>query len=85
MEVALNEVKGQLSHFIRRVQAGEQIIITSHGKPVAELKSLGVVKNPIEKLTTINRILREASQTATDGADAEHSADFLYGDDGMPT
>ncbi|MBI2372857.1 MAG: type II toxin-antitoxin system Phd/YefM family antitoxin [Deltaproteobacteria bacterium] len=37
MEVNLHEAKTQLSKLLRRVSAGEQIIISRNGNPIAKL------------------------------------------------
>ena len=37
MEVTVRELKAHLSAIVRRVQAGETALITSHRKPVARL------------------------------------------------
>ena len=37
MEVAIRELKNHLSKYIHRVQNGEELIVTSRGKPVARL------------------------------------------------
>ncbi len=37
MEVTVRELKAHLSAIVRRVQAGETVLITSHRKPVARL------------------------------------------------
>jgi prevent-host-death family protein len=37
MEVAIRELKNHLSKYIHRVQSGEELIVTSRGKPVARL------------------------------------------------
>lgn len=37
MEIPVRDLKDHLSEYLRRVQAGEELIITSHGKPVARL------------------------------------------------
>jgi len=37
MQASVAEVKAGLSEFIRRVEDGEEIIITRHGQPVARL------------------------------------------------
>ena len=41
MDVATRDLKDHLSEYLKRVQAGEEIIITSHGKPVAKLSPPG--------------------------------------------
>ena len=46
MDVATRDLKDHLSEYLKRVQAGEEITITSHGKPVAKLSSPDAVKAP---------------------------------------
>jgi prevent-host-death family protein len=37
MEASIRELKGRLSHYLRRVAAGTEIIVTSRGRPIARL------------------------------------------------
>jgi prevent-host-death family protein len=37
MEVSVRELKNRLSHYLRRVQAGDSIEVTDRGRPVAEI------------------------------------------------
>jgi prevent-host-death family protein len=37
MYISVKEAKNQLSDLLHRAEAGEKIILTRHGKPVAEL------------------------------------------------
>ena len=37
MEVGIRELKDNLSRYIRRIEAGERISVTAHGRVVAEL------------------------------------------------
>ena len=37
MDVSIAEAKNRLPELIRAVEAGEQVIITRHGKPVAQI------------------------------------------------
>ena len=46
MDVATRDLKDHLSEYLKRVQAGEEITITSHGKPVAKLSPPDAVKAP---------------------------------------
>ena len=39
--VGVRELKNQLSSFLDRVKAGEEIIVTEHGRPVARLSAVG--------------------------------------------
>jgi len=40
MYVAIRELKNHLSEYLKQVQTGEEIIITTHGNPVARLVRL---------------------------------------------
>lgn len=46
MDIATRDLKDHLSEYLKRVQAGEEITITSHGKPVAKLSPPDVLKVP---------------------------------------
>jgi prevent-host-death family protein len=37
VDVSVTEAKNRLTQLIRAVEAGEQIVITRHGKPVARV------------------------------------------------
>ena len=37
METGVRELKDNLSRYIRRVEAGERVVVTAHGRPIAEL------------------------------------------------
>lgn len=37
MEVSVRELKNRLSEYLRRAQAGEEVVVTSHGKAVGRL------------------------------------------------
>lgn len=85
MEIAINEAKAKLSALINAATRGEQVLLTKHGRPVAEIKPFAATKTPIEKLTALRRIAKRASERCTQGPSAAHSADFLYDDTGMPS
>ena len=40
VEVGVRELRAKLSSWLDRVQAGDEIIVTEHGKPVARLTAL---------------------------------------------
>lgn len=41
MSVGVRELKAKLSEYLARAQAGEEIIVTDHGKPKAVLAPVG--------------------------------------------
>lgn len=63
--VALFEAKNRLSELVDRVQAGEVIVITRRGKPVAQLAS--AEGQDIESAREAIARLREARQGVTLG------------------
>jgi len=46
MHVAVRELKDHLSEYLNRASAGEELVVTSHGKPIARLAPL--IENPSE-------------------------------------
>ena len=46
--VSLAEAKAQLSKLIDRVESGEEIVITRHGRPVARVTPTEQQKKPID-------------------------------------
>ncbi len=48
--VTLVEAKAHLSELLDKVEAGEQIVITRHGRPVAQLSAAVVAKKPIPSM-----------------------------------
>lgn len=84
MEVSVAEAKARLSELINTVVSGEKVIITKHGKQIAELRAAATQKQPIEKLTMFRRIQREAGTRTADSVTSSNASDFLYNDDGLP-
>jgi prevent-host-death family protein len=52
MEVGIRELRADLSRLVKRVRAGDEIVVTDHGKPVARLV-------PIDGERKIDRLIRE--------------------------
>lgn len=49
MEASVRELKTHLSEYLRQVAAGQEVVVTSHGKPVARLSApLPAAKTPQE-------------------------------------
>ena len=46
MQVAIRELKNHLSKYLKQVQTGAEIIVTTHGKPVARFCQLESAKEP---------------------------------------
>ncbi|MEZ5452901.1 MAG: type II toxin-antitoxin system prevent-host-death family antitoxin [Thiothrix sp.] len=60
MHVAIRELKNHLSEYLKYAQAGEEIIVTTHGNPVARLVRLAPnlqarPSQPLDKLAWVRR------------------------------
>ena len=53
--VTLAEAKTHLSHLLDQVQAGEEVIITRRGQPVARISPVEKPKQPIKPLAEFRR------------------------------
>jgi prevent-host-death family protein len=50
VEVGVRDLKNNLSRYLHRVQAGDEVIVTDRGRPVARLSSLG---RPTDRLAEL--------------------------------
>ncbi|WP_354697183.1 Putative antitoxin VapB5 [Paraconexibacter sp. AEG42_29] len=56
-EIAARELRNQTADVLRRVEAGEQVIITSRGRPVAELIPVRAARRtPIGRTELVRRL-----------------------------
>jgi prevent-host-death family protein len=42
MDVSISELRANLSHWLHRAQAGDEIVVTDRGRPVARITGVGV-------------------------------------------
>ncbi len=56
MDVGIRELRADLSRFVKRVRAGEEITVTDRGKPVARLV-------PFSGESKLDRLIREGRVT----------------------
>lgn len=54
--MGIRELRADLSRFMRHVRAGEEIVVTDHGKPVARIV-------PVAPERKIDRLIREGIVT----------------------
>ena len=47
MDVGIRELKAHLSEYVHRAQAGEVVVVTDRGKPVAELRPCQPVEDDL--------------------------------------
>lgn len=85
--VSISDAKAQLTDLVRRAEAGEEVVLTRHGREAVRLAPVsraGGGRTREEKLRIIREIQEAAKGKFPAGFDAARSQDFLYGDDGMP-
>jgi prevent-host-death family protein len=83
MKISVSDAKGQLTELVRRAEAGDEVVLTRHGKAVVRLAPVAQRPTAMDKRKLFALVHAMAGEP-TPGPDAARSQDFLYGDDGMP-
>lgn len=84
MQISVTNAKAQLTELVRRAEAGDEVVLTRHGRPVVRLAP---VKAPVDREARrglIEEIMKSAAGKASPGPSAARSQDFLYDDEGLP-
>jgi prevent-host-death family protein len=84
MLISVSEAKGQLTELVRRAEAGDEVVLTRHGKAVARLVPVTVMPSAIDRRAILNKVRASGPKSATPGPGAARSQDFLYDEDGLP-
>ncbi|MFW6732790.1 MAG: type II toxin-antitoxin system Phd/YefM family antitoxin [Synechococcus sp.] len=66
MQVAVREFKNRLSELLRRAEAGEEIVVTSHGRPVARLGPAAPCA-PADPVASLRRLRSQPWLRPSDG------------------
>lgn len=82
--VSVSEAKARFTELLRKVESGEEIVVTRHGKEIAQIGPRRRKLTPEEKLAGIRRAQALAKGKFEPGFSAARSQDFLYDDDGLP-
>jgi len=82
MEIGAFEAKNTLGALLDRVQQGEEIVITRHGKRVAKLVPAGGGHDVEAALRAVERISRRAREHGEAGISVEEWKSFR--DEGRP-
>lgn len=89
MQVSVTDAKAKLTDLVRRAEAGDEVILTRHGRPAVRLVPVDLKLSPealrAKRRAALNRALEEARMRGPDGGpSAARAADYLYGEDGLP-
>ncbi len=80
MRVAVTNAKGQLTELIDRVEAGEEIVLTRHGRAVVRLAPVEATVAPAARML-LEAVRASGAARARPGESAARSQDFLFGPD----
>lgn len=86
IEVAVSDAKARLTALVRQAEGGNDVFLTRNGRRVARITATKErrVLTPEERMAVIRKAQASARGKFEPGFDSARSADFLYGDDGMP-
>jgi prevent-host-death family protein len=84
MKVSVTDAKVQLTELVRLAEAGEEIVLTRHGREVVRLAPVMRKLTPDEKAAILEEICASAARKAVPGPSAARSQDFLYDEFGLP-
>lgn len=84
MRVSVSDAKGQLTELVRHAEAGEEVLLTRHGQPVAQIVPVRPKYDPAKRRAAFEAFRDSASKKITPGPSAARSQDFLYDEHGLP-
>lgn len=84
MNVSISDAKGQLTELVRRAEAGEEIIVTRHGRPAARIVPAYGADRPRFRREVIDEITRRAVAKFPPGEKPSSNHDDLYDEFGLP-
>ncbi len=84
MLISVTDAKGQLTDLVRRAEAGEEVVLTRHGRETVKLVAVVSRPTPEARRQLLESVRASAARKATPGPDAARSQDFLYDENGLP-
>lgn len=85
MRISVTDAKAQLTELVRLAEAGDEVVLTRHGRPAVRLVAVTAAPDRVARRALLEAVRAAGSAKATPGASAARSQDYLYGDDGLPT
>jgi len=84
MNIPITDAKALLTDLVRRAEAGEDIVLTRHGRAVARLTAIMDRPSEADRRAALRAARAEGRRHATPGLGADRSQDFLYDESGLP-
>jgi prevent-host-death family protein len=83
MRISVAEAESQPTELVRRAEAGDEVILTSHGHAAVRLVPIKAAQDRKSRRTLLEAARTSGSSRAKSGPTAARSQDFLYWDDGL--
>jgi prevent-host-death family protein len=84
MNIPVTDAKALLTDLVRRAEAGEDIVLTRHGRAVARLTAIMDRPSEADRRAVLRTARAEGRRHATPRPGADRSQDFLYDENGLP-
>lgn len=84
MRISVTDAKAQLTDLVRRAEAGDEVVLTRHGRPVVRLAPIRAPVDREARRKLIEELQAAAALKATPGPSAARSHNFLYDEEGLP-
>jgi prevent-host-death family protein len=84
MRISVTDAKTQLTQLVRRAEAGDEIVLTRHGRPAVRLVPINAPVGPQARRRLLDAVRSAGTAKAGAGESAARSQDFLYDADGLP-
>jgi prevent-host-death family protein len=84
MQISVTDAKAQLTELVRRAEAGDEVVLTRHGRAAVRLVPVRAATDGASRRALLEVVRASAAARATSGPDAARRQDLLYGEDGMP-
>jgi prevent-host-death family protein len=84
MRIPVTNAKGQLTELIRRAEAGEEVVLTCHGRALVRLAPVAAAIAPAARRKLLQEVRASGAAKTRPGESAARSQDFLYDADGLP-
>jgi prevent-host-death family protein len=78
MHLSITHAKARLTDLVRRAEAGDEIVLTRHGRPAVRLVAVKAVPDRMRRRAILEGARAAGTAKAVQGADAARSQDFLY-------
>ncbi len=84
MQISVSDAKARLTDLVRRAEAGDKIVLTRHGQPVARLVPIKAARERKSRRAMVEAMRQAARSQALPWLSAERYRDLLFGADGLP-